>query len=80
MSQEREEEVGCLMLLLAEKWVRVRAVSRGEEESSCLMLYLADKWVRVRDVLKGERKVVVSYSCWLRSGEGQGCLKRGGER
>jgi hypothetical protein len=35
------------MLLVAEKWVRVRAVSRGEEEGSCLTLLLAKKWVRV---------------------------------
>jgi hypothetical protein len=41
------------MLLLAEKWVRVRAVSRGGEEGSCLTLLLAEKWVRVIAVSSG---------------------------
>jgi hypothetical protein len=32
------------MLLVAEKWVRVRAVSREGDEGSCLMLLGAEKW------------------------------------
>ncbi len=50
-----EEEGSCLTVLLAEKWVRVRACLKSGRGGSCLMLLVAEKWVRVRACLKSGR-------------------------